>query len=367
MVSRISIVVLITAAAGAAQTAGDAQRGQELFRVQNCVECHTVAGKGASSPRGPDLGVRRGRDFTPSSLATLMWNHAPAMWSAMEAQNVRREEMTDQNAADLFAFFYAAGFFEQPGDAGRGKALFSAKGCGACHTSGPGKPVGEWQAVSDAISLAHQMWNHASYMQEAMAKKKMRRPALTAQELRDLCVYVLSLPQHRGRPMAFTLASAAGGEELFKAKGCVECHTGKETLEGKLANQSLTGVAAEMWNHAPKMVRMPPGLTEDEMRRVISYIWARQFFDGTGNSARGHRVFTAKGCAGCHEGSSASAPALPKTGSRYSSPAIIASLWKHGPAMLAQMRQRNLSWPRFKASEMSDLVAYLNAPGSGRR
>ncbi len=46
---------------------------------------------------------------------------------------------------------------------------------------------------------------------------------------------------------------------------------------------------------------------------------------------------------------------------------MIAALWGHGPAMLAEIRTRKLAWPRFRASEMADLVAYLNSPRSGAR
>jgi hypothetical protein len=41
---------------------------------------------------------------------------------------------------------------------------------------------------------------------------------------------------------------------------------------------------------------------------------------------------------------------------------MVSILWEHGPRMLDQMTQRHLAWPRFTAREMSDLIAYLNAP-----
>ena len=53
-----------------------------------------------------------------------MWNHAPTMWAAMRAREIQAGDSNPQSAADLFAYFYAARFFEKPGDAGRGKALF---------------------------------------------------------------------------------------------------------------------------------------------------------------------------------------------------------------------------------------------------
>ena len=61
------------------------------------------------------------RGFTPSTLAATMWNHAPGMWAAMRDRQITAGELDQQAAQDLMAFFYAARFFEKPGDAGRGK------------------------------------------------------------------------------------------------------------------------------------------------------------------------------------------------------------------------------------------------------
>ena len=79
-------------------------------------------GRGGAS--APDLGRLADRSFTPAALAATMWNHAPAMWSAMGAANVRIPDVDEQAAADLFAYFYSTRFFEKPGDAARGKRCF---------------------------------------------------------------------------------------------------------------------------------------------------------------------------------------------------------------------------------------------------
>ena len=39
---------------------------------------------------------------------------------------------------------------------------------------------------------------------------------------------------------------------------------------------------------------------------------------------------------------------------------MTAELWSHGPAMLSEMKSAGIPWPRFKESEMLDLLAYLN-------
>ena len=107
------------------------------------------------------------------------------------------------------------------------------------------------------------------------------------------------------------------------------------------------------------MAGIAPTLTEDEMRKVVSYIWVLQFFQGGGNATRGKRVFTAKGCAGCHGDSSSGAPNLAGKGP-FSDISIVSVLWEHGPRMLERMNERKISWPRFEDAEMGDLIAYMN-------
>jgi cytochrome c len=57
---------------------GDSERGEKLFENERCIQCHAIDGKGGS--KGPDLGRRIDRNFTPALLASAMWNHAPVMW-----------------------------------------------------------------------------------------------------------------------------------------------------------------------------------------------------------------------------------------------------------------------------------------------
>src|SRR5579862_8973049 len=87
-----------------ASFSADSKRGAAIFTSQMCTSCHSVAGHGGTS--APDLGRRFDRDYTPAGIASLMWDHAPAMWSAMAKQGVPVPRLTDSDAADLFAYFY---------------------------------------------------------------------------------------------------------------------------------------------------------------------------------------------------------------------------------------------------------------------
>jgi mono/diheme cytochrome c family protein len=344
--------------------AGDARRGEQLFQSQQCITCHSFNGKGGTS--APDLSKRIDRAYTPAVMASLMWNHAPEMWSSMTKQGVARPTLTTQSAADLFAYFISARYFERPGDAGRGKAAFTAQHCTVCHgiTSSPmagAPPVAKWESLSDALVLAQQMWNHGAKMHEAFAQKKLPWGRLTSQELTDMLVYLQNLPETRGRAANFEMPPAEDGEKLFQSKGCASCHAGATALENMLKNQTLTDIAVDMWDHQPNMKQAPPVLSANEMRALVSYIWARQYFKGSGSAERGKKVFTEKHCVTCHDDPASGAPKLGKGKDAHSDITMVAALWGHGPRMLEMMAQKKIAWPRFTAMEMSDVIAYLNS------
>jgi cytochrome c2 len=176
-----------------------------------------------------------------------------------------------------------------------------------------------------------------------------------------MLVYLQNLPETRGITHDFKLAASEQGATLFQSKGCADCHKGSLALEARLRNQTLTDIAVDMWNHQPKMKNPPPALSEEEMRQILAYLWANQYFRGVGNATHGKTVFAAKGCATCHNDPSSGAPKLAKGKDAYSAITMVSALWDHGPRMLDLMSQKKIPWPRFTAREMSDLIAYLNS------
>jgi mono/diheme cytochrome c family protein len=221
--------------------------------------------------------------------------------------------------------------------------------------------VDKWESLADPVVLAQQMWNHGARMREAFSAKKVARPQISAQELTDMLVYLQNLPDTRHLATNFSFPPSDSGEALFESKGCSGCHTGKLALEGLLRNQTLTDIAADMWNHQPSMKQPPPSLSQEEMRQIIGYIWTRQYFRGNGNAERGRKVFAEKNCAACHSDPSSGAPKLAQGKDAYSDITLVSALWEHGPRMLDLMNQKKLAWPRFTAQQMSDLIAYLNS------
>jgi mono/diheme cytochrome c family protein len=331
---------------------GDARKGAELFQSQKCVTCHSVNGEGGKT--APDLGRKSGKKFMPSDLAALMWNHAPAMWSAMDKAGIQRPSLNNEQAADLFAYFYAARYFDQPGDAGRGRKLFVAKSCSTCHnlsSGGQGPPVSNWDSVVDPIELARQMWNHSGKMREAMSGSKTAFPTLTGAEMNDIIVYLQNLPQTKNLKPNFSPASAETGETLFQVKGCASCHKDVTHWSTLAIHNSPSDLAAAMWNHAADMKQTPTDLRPEEMRRLVGYLWSVQHTVEGGNAAAGHKVYAEKGCQGCH----GDKVPIKTDASAYN---MVASLWAHGPTMLQEMKTKSVAWPHFTGVEMANLLAF---------
>jgi mono/diheme cytochrome c family protein len=283
--------------------------------------------------------------------------------------DIRAGDLDEQAGRDLFAYFYSAHFFDKPGDAGRGKALFSSRHCADCHgletaKLPAAKPVAQWTSIGRPIELVGAMWNHAATMRQEFARRKFGWPSLDSQDLADMLVYLRNLPASRNAAFSVEITSGDNGRALFESKGCAGCHTGDHTgnndLTRLLRGKTLNDIAAEMWNHAPKMTAIPPPLSLDEMRELTSYLWAGQYFQDSGSASAGARVFASKRCVACHGNPSSGAPKLAGSGREFSGASMVSALWRHGPRMLDRMKTQAIPWPRFEGQDMANLIAYLN-------
>lgn len=351
-------------AQGQAVSTADSERGERLFESESCLQCHSVNGKGGKA--APDLGKQIGRNFTPSLFTSVMWNHAPAMWAAMEKRGLQIKPLNEQAAADLFAYFYSVRFFDRPGDASRGKQLFSSKHCADCHqvsgTSASGaKPVVAWESLGDPITLAEAMWNHSANMARAFADQTIPWPQLSGQNLSDILVYVRNMPMRIHSKIRLESENSEEGQKLFSSKGCSHCHTERLALGPRLAGKTPVDIAVDMWNHQPKMAQPAPNLERDEMRKIVSYLWVQEVVQDRGNPSGGQKVFAAKKCVTCHNDASSGAPDLSKHRGAFSAISMVSTLWHHGPRMLDRMNARQIKWPVFTQRQMSDLIAYLNS------
>jgi len=362
----ICAIALQPRPAQAADYSADSTRGSEVFVLQGCGNCHAVNGVGPQI--GPDLGRIADRGFTPATLAATMWNHAPAMWGETRLRSVATPALDGQQAADLFAYFYSLRFFEEPGDAGRGKSLFSSLKCAACHgltipnVANPKAPaVSVWTASGDPLEMVETMWTHSSAMRAEMEARKIKLPTLSGQQLADLLVYVRTVQGLPRRTVSFKSGTPEEGQSLFENRTCNHCHsTATGFFSIGLRNETLTDIAADMWNHGNDMRLRSQKFDPGQMRSIAGYIWSRRMLEDGGNPGAGANVFVAKKCATCHNDPSSGAPPLISTNSYFSGASMGSVLTRHGPNMLDKMQEKHLAWPAFSGNEMANLIAYLN-------
>jgi mono/diheme cytochrome c family protein len=260
--------------------------------------------------------------------------------------------------------------------------VFTKKSCGQCHSvRGVGGKVGpdlaRVQSGSGFYQLGAAMWNHLPRMGERMRAERVDRPALTAADVSNLLAFLFTAAyrDESGDPKS--------GEQVFAAKGCVQCHAvgGKggsvgPSLDALKGANSPVLIAAAMWNHGPRMAEVMkakgierPTFKDRELVDVIAYVVSTaraadaptaQVIPGT--PERGEKLFAEKRCATCHAVGGKGGNVGPALGGRahhVSLTDFAALMWNHGPAMWAKMKERGIDVPQLTGQDMADVVAYL--------
>lgn len=358
---------------------GDAVKGQSLFADKGCVRCHAV--RGAGGRIGPDLGrkVIRG---SYDQIAAIMWNHTPSMTGRMKEYRINRPTFEGEELSDLIAFLYLLNYFDEPGDPKVGKTLFSRKGCIRCHRVGEeggttGPPLDTVPRSTSPLRLAAALWNHRPAMVSAISASGLEVPRFDGNEILDLFAYLRSQGQRSSAARFRSLGDPHEGEELFETKGCSLCHPffGDEKGVGPdlgrmELREGVTQIAGQMWNHWPVMAEMMeknhmpvPEFDEDELIDLFAYLYIARYQGEPGDSARGRAIYQDKGCAVCHgpEGKGGTIEKHLQDAARGKSKEVIMqAMWNHAPRMGNEIQAQHLSWPRFTARELSDLLTFLS-------
>lgn len=380
--SLAAILLFLPLASSIAQTppepAVNAAAGSRVFGAKGCAKCHTVRGLGGTE--GPDLGrTPRLRSFY--DLAADMWNHGPEMIERMKELGIRRPSLSPQETGDLIAFLFTVEYFDSPGDASAGEAVFNEKQCVVCHqVGGVGGVVGPdlnrlGQAPSP-IQVAAAMWNHGPAMSERLREQGIVRPTFTGVELINLIAYLESASEGPQDESLYVLPGrAAEGRSLFLGKGCSRCHgspagsanEGPDLAE-RAAHRSLTEFAAAMWNKQPRMFRAmrARGIQEiqlrpAEMADLVAYLYSLRYFAESGDRERGRLLVRQKGCLECHSlnGQGGSSASDLSGGEGPSEPAgVISALWNHTVIAEGQPSE-GVFWPILRPGEIADLTAFF--------
>ena len=360
----------------------DPLAGKQVFAEKGCNQCHAIWGEGGTL--GPDLG-KAGVWDSVMQLAGVLWNHSPEMIEKMRERRMSRPVISSAEMAQLAAFLYFLDYFDAPGDAVRGKLLFSEKGCVKCHTLGDerahaGPALDSYKHLASPLFLARAMWRHGPPMANKMAEMKVARPELRGTDLADIHSYIQSASAEGSIEKVYMVpGSPARGKAVFAEKGCVKCHAIRGSgghigpdLAAKGLHRSVTEIAGLMWNHEPAMwARMQelgiplPAFSDQEISDLIAYLFFLQYFDPPGDVARGRELYIDKGCVLCHYAPRGAekrfAPDLSTSAALGSPVELSSAMWNHAPTMEAQIRERGLPWPRFQGDDVRDLVEYLRS------
>jgi mono/diheme cytochrome c family protein len=187
ILSLVAVVFLVASPSPAQSVRGDAGAGKLLFQNLKCAVCHSVNGVGGKS--APALG---GPGYTPNRMAAAMWSHVSTMWNAMDREGIQRPQLTERQAADLYAFFAGGYNPDRPGDAKLGGKIYEAKLCASCHDAeetGVPRLAGRAGEFSP-FSLVASLLRHGRGMLSRMVAKDLQWQQLSADEMGNLIAYL---------------------------------------------------------------------------------------------------------------------------------------------------------------------------------
>ncbi len=185
----------VRAASREFRSAGDPDAGRRLFSKKGCARCHSVFGRNGRI--GPDLGRAELRGSV-TQLAGTMWNHWPAMSSAMEAIGMAPPTFANDELADVFAYLFLVRYGGSPPDPARGAAVYAERACIRCHEpageGGVGSRLQARMAGQPPEQILQRMWNHAPGMWARMSAQGSTWPRFEADELADLLSFLAGGP-----------------------------------------------------------------------------------------------------------------------------------------------------------------------------
>jgi mono/diheme cytochrome c family protein len=305
------------------------------------------------------------------------------MVSRMQAAATAAPRMAPQEAADLVAFLFWAGYVSPRGDTAAGRRLFSAKRCIMCHQARGiggviGPPLDDLRAQSP-IDVAAAFWDHADTMGRVMQERGITRPTLTGPELANLLAVLGTGAQSPEPGIVSALpGNAEVGGELFRAKACIRCHRigGEGGSRGPsldaLARPDPIAFAAAMWDRGPGMMQAMreariaiPRLSGPEMADLVAYLELQQYRAGEGAASRGRERLRSAGCLSCHGlGGPGPRGAGDLRGRRdlTTRAAVLAALWNHVTLPDSVFQG---GWSTLEPGGVADLVAYFATQGRG--
>lgn len=229
------VLILVSSITFAQLLPEDPAKGSHLFVSKGCVRCHALKGEGGKI--GPDFG-RVDLGDTQLEMVAKLWNHIPSMIAGMERAKMIKPNLTGEEFSEIAAYLYFLKFFDEPGDATRGRSIFNEKGCSTCHPlAGKGKEgepgLDQFPQNISPVFLSQSIWNHGPVMIAHMVKLGLKWPEFKGTEMMDLLEFI-KLNSKGTRETAFiTPGNPREGKQVFTSKGCIKCHSIKGEGEEK--------------------------------------------------------------------------------------------------------------------------------------
>jgi cytochrome c551/c552 len=245
-----------------------ARRGERLFELKQCANCH-VAANGDSSFAKPVSAWARLDD--PIELISQMWNHASSMKKEFTGRGGWKK-LSGRDVLDLTVYLQRIQNiprntgFSLP-NAQEGRALV-AEHCGKCHAGQDS--LAAILRNKTLMDIGAAVWNHGPLM-ETM-------PVIPAADMRKMVAYVWEL-QYRGPS-----GVASRGERVFENKMCISCHrspTPKGAAQSPRPGKTFTpysmaalgwGSGREMHNQMLEKGIRWPHLLADDISNLVAYM-----------------------------------------------------------------------------------------------
>ncbi len=169
---------------------GDPAAGEALFARLGCASCHSRA-------RAEEWTafLRRANRRSAAENGAVLLSHLPRLAASPGRGTMPLRPLRERDMADLLAYLGFAGAELPGGDAGRGRIVFTTKGCAGCHampgaTPGIGPDLAKMPVIPDPYAAAALMFQHARDMRIATELRHVPWPQMEPGELQDLYAFL---------------------------------------------------------------------------------------------------------------------------------------------------------------------------------
>ncbi|EDM27711.1 probable large, multifunctional secreted protein [Lentisphaera araneosa HTCC2155] len=286
------------------------RKGRMMIAEARCISCHKSESKELmpelaqmDSPSLENAGGRLHKSWMAEWIANPKNLNKHAHMPKVVLNKQEAKNIAEFLASDIQADKSAA----LTGNSKRGSELFYDLGCISCHTRPEEKnQKGERLLLSNvANKFKPQALKEFLMSPEKLYKwTKMPNFSLSDDEAIDLASFLLK--RAKGPKMAEFKADAKVGHKLFRERGCIDCHGGKESsMLSTIPFEQIKGQQKGCLSRKPKINF---GISRKEMEPI------RKVFAQKAHSLKNHspsefaeRQFKTLNCNACHSRDNASA------------------------------------------------------------